>query len=167
MAVLGCALEHNTNQIETKLRLSYITTSSLLRCGSWLNAEYKQTLRVPVWHLHSQLPSRRTFAPPPIYNYNPNSNHHHLSLNYLYAHMQTDYQGTLRGTKWGTEGLWLQKAFKEFSKLWKSNWCRRIPYISTTGGFMNGRRSIQIRIEVDVLDYVMGEVLLIECEDKQ
>ena len=30
---------------------------------------------------------------------------------------------------------------------------------------MNGRRSIQIRIEV--LDYVMGEVLLIECEDKQ
>jgi len=32
---------------------------------------------------------------------------------------------------------------------------------------MNGRRSIQIRIEVDVLDYVMGEVLLIECEDEQ
>jgi len=32
---------------------------------------------------------------------------------------------------------------------------------------MNGRRSIQIRIEVDVLDYIMGEVLLIECEDEQ
>ena len=76
-------------------------------------------------------------------------------------------KGTLRSIKWGTEGIDCRKHSRSFQSCEKSNWCRRISYISTTGGFINGRRSIQIRIEVNVLDYIMREVLLIECEDEQ